>query len=145
MKTRKTIHLSGDTYRLKNGTVEVFAYLGTKEPIDYSDDAPDIEHVYDWVKSEYVLGVRVMLVSHTDVSPNALRNGTVARYDLIFDRPNGIAGNSDRNFYRFHGWRGTTNDVSCYAHGLREIIKIRALKNGIVAVTVGPDLDPTAD
>jgi len=57
--------------------------------------------------------------------------------------PNGIPGNMNRNIKRFHGWRGTTNDVSVTALGRREIKKIRTLKNGSVAVTVGTDLDPS--
>lgn len=53
-----------------------------------------------------------------------------------------VAGNTNPDVKRLHGWRGTTNGTSCYAYGLREIIKIRQLKNGQVAVTVGPDLYP---
>jgi hypothetical protein len=142
---QKTIHLSND-YRLNGNTVEVFSYLGTKNPVDYSDNAPEPEYVYDWVPSPYKIGERVMLVSHTNVSPNAIRAGkNIDAYSLIFNAPDGIAGNLNRNITRFHGWRGTTQDVSCYAHGLREIIKIRELKNGRVAVTVGADLKPDED
>lgn len=44
---------------------------------------------------------------------------------------------------RYRGWRGTTNDVAVYAHGLRRIVAIRQLRrNGCLAVTVGPDLSP---
>lgn len=56
--------------------------------------------------------------------------------------PDGIGGNMNRSIKRFHGWRGTTNDISVTAMGRREIKKIRTLKNGTVSVTVGPDLDP---
>lgn len=139
MKTR-TIHLD-DNYRLNGNAVECFSYIGTKNPVDYSDDAPEPEYVYDWMPVKYKIGTRAMLVSHTNVSPNAIRSGkNVDVYSLIFDAPDGIAGNMNRDITRYHGWRGTSNDVSCYAHGLREIIKIRELKNGRVAVTVGQDL-----
>lgn len=63
------------------------------------------------------------------------------RYEIRI-APNGIGGNMDRSVKRFHGWRGTTNNISVTAMGRREIKKIRTLKNGTVAVTVGPDLDP---
>ncbi len=42
----------------------------------------------------------------------------------IADAPNGIGGNMDHEVKRFHGWRGTTNNVSCYAKGVRKIKKI---------------------
>ncbi len=48
----------------------------------------------------------------------------------------------NKNIVRYHGWRGTTCETGTYAHGLREIIKVGALKNGTVTVTVGPDLLP---
>lgn len=56
----------------------------------------------------------------------------------------GIPGNMNRNIRRYHGWRGTTNNVATYAHGLREITSIRP-KNGQFRVTVGKDLHPEWD
>ena len=61
--------------------------------------------------------------------------------------PDGIGGNSDNNIKRYHGWRGTTNNVSITAHGLRRVIKVRDSdpdKTFVVyqTVTVGPDLHP---
>jgi hypothetical protein len=139
MKT-KTVRLD-DNHRMNNGVVEGFFYVGTKYPVDYADDAPDPEYVYEWNPTKYKIGERVMLVSHTDVSPNAIRAGkNTDSYSLVFDAPDGICGNSNQSVTKYHGWRGTTQDVSCYAHGLREIIEIRKLKNGTVAVTVGADL-----
>lgn len=144
MKT-KTVRLSDD-YRLNNGVVEVFVCTKRGE-YDYENERQISDDEYKWVASKHcVVGNTAMLVSHTDVSPNALRRGiTVARYSLVFNRPDGIGGNSNPNITRYHGWRGTTDDVSCCAHGLREIKKIRELKNGTVAVTVGPDLRPDED
>lgn len=158
MKT-KTVRLS-DAYRLNNGVVEVFTYISENVKYDNREDGGTDDRC-DWCKSfnfrdvcecdawawlpakSYVVGNTAMLVSHCNVSPNALRRGTVDRYSLVFNRPDGIGGNLNPNITRYHGWRGTTNEVSCYAHGLREIKSIRSLKNGTVAVTVGPDL--TAD
>lgn len=143
MKKQKTIHL-GDNHQLNNGVVEVFSYVETKTPIDYLDDAPEPEYVYDWVPTKYKIGTRVMLISRRNVSPNSIRSGNDdPRYSLVFDAPDGIMGNSNHNITRYHGWRGTTDDISLTAHGLREIINIRELKNGRVAVTVGPDLVQT--
>ena len=59
----------------------------------------------------------------------------------------GIGGNMNRNVKRYHGWRGTTNDIAAYAHGVRKIIKVSdVLQNAdgfdYIKVTVGPDLHP---
>ena len=35
----------------------------------------------------------------------------------------GYPGNSDNTIKRFHGWRGTTNDIAVYAHGVRVCTK----------------------
>ena len=105
---------------------------------------PDPSGGNDYVRREscYRVGARVVLVSITDVSPNSRRDGKInQRFELRFS-PDGIAGNSNPNILRFHGWRGTTNDISLDAHGEREIIRIKELKNGEIAVTVGPDLNP---
>lgn len=157
MKKQKTVKLN-DNFRLTNGVVEVFIYRcenvkydnrdvgGTDDRCDSckrfsSSDSCDCD-AWAWVPSKYKVGNIVMLVSHTDVSPDALRRGSVPRFSLVFDSPDGIGGNTDRNVTRYHGWRGTTCDLSCDAHGLREIKSIRALNNGTVAVTVGSDLRP---
>lgn len=144
MKT-KTVRLSDD-YRLNNGVVEQFVRTKMEE-YDYETDRLISDCEYDWVPSEnYVVGNTAMLVSHCNVSPNAIREGrSIDSYSLVFNRPDGIGGNTNPNIKRYHGWRGTTNDISCYALGLHEIVKIRALKNGQVAVTVGPDLRPDED
>lgn len=123
MKT-KTVQLNDDYY-LKNGVVYV-----------YTNDGEPVER-----ESMYKIGAEVMLVSITDVSPNARDDRVIPKYHLEF-RPDGIGGNSDPNIKRYHGWRGTTCDLSVSAHGLRKITKIRTLKNGRVAVTVGKDLLP---
>lgn len=131
---QKTVKL-GDGYRINDDeTVDAYGYL-------YTDD--EGKPVYGWEKTKYKIGERVMLVSQTNVSPNAIRNGyDIPRYSLVFDCPDGIPGNSNQNITRYHGWRGTNNDVSYDAHGLRKIIKMSILKNGQFTVTVGPDLFP---
>lgn len=63
--------------------------------------------------------------------------------------PEGIPGNMDSKVKRFHGWRGTTDDVAIYAHGLRQVTKITpaGVIDGSQAykVTVGKDLHPEWD
>ena len=141
MKT-KTVRLS-DNYRFKNGVVEYFTCIKRGE-YDYENENEISDDEWGYVATQYKIGAQAMLVSHTDVSPNACRRGTVDHFSLVFST-DGIGGNSNHNIKRYHGWRGTTNDISCYAHGLREIVKIRTLKNGQIAITVGPDICPNED
>ena len=59
----------------------------------------------------------------------------------------GIAGNMNQSIKRYHGWRGTTNNIAKYAHGVRKIIKTTEPKQNAdgfdyIRVTVGPDLHP---
>ena len=48
----------------------------------------------------------------------------------------------DRSVKRYHGWRGTTNNISVEACGLRRIVKIQHCKNGNAWITVSADLKP---
>lgn len=135
MKHQKTINL-GDMVRVNGNTVEQFSFVGWDEENGWP--------IYNWTPTRYKIGAQGVLVSNTDVSPNAVReNRSIDRFSLVFDCPDGIPGNSNPNITRFHGWRGTTDDNSQYAHGLRKIIKIRELKNGTVSVTLTPDLNPS--
>lgn len=54
----------------------------------------------------------------------------------------GIPGNMDHNIRRYHGWRGTTNNTSTVALGLRKIVAVTKYKNGNVKVTMSDDLLP---
>lgn len=121
----KTIRLNSE-YSLVDGKVLVGKF--GMEFDDYSVvDAP-----------EYRIGNPALLVSKTNVSPNAIRAGeNVPVFSLRFDCvADGMGGNSNSNIKLHSGWRGTTNDVSVSAHGVVKIVKIRELKNGQVAVTV---------
>ena len=42
----------------------------------------------------------------------------------------GVRGNSDPSQLATEGWRGTTNDVAVYAHGLVRITDVRRLARG---------------
>lgn len=62
---------------------------------------------------------------------------------MKLDNIGGAPGNLDRNDLKYHGWRGTTNNVALYAHGLRRITKaVYEERYGRVylKVTVGKDL-----
>jgi len=135
-----TIRLNSQQYRLTDtGTVEVFLSTPTGYQPDYEarnfTAELDKTESWAWHATRYEIGAQAVLVSHTDVSPNALRAGTHAEYSLSFDL-DGVPGNSDRSIKRTTGWRGTTNDTSVDARGVVTIRKIRRLKNGNIAVTV---------
>ena len=57
-----------------------------------------------------------------------------------FASKNGASGNLDYNIKRFHGWRGTTNNIAVYAMGLRRVEKIKQFKNGNWIITLSRDL-----
>lgn len=59
---------------------------------------------------------------------------------------NGVGGNSNPNIKRFHGWRGTTNDIATYAYGVRkcEYVTIKKYKN-TVHTTIKFGKDTTID
>jgi hypothetical protein len=91
--------------------------------------------IWGWVDTGLKIGTEAVLVSKTDINSNA------TEYHLRI-APNGIGGNSNPAITRFHGWRGTMNDISIQAHGARRITKMRPLRSGDVAVTVGADIYP---
>ncbi len=135
-----TIRLNSQEFRLtETGIVEVFQSTPTRYQPDYEarnfTAELDKTESWAWHATRYEIGAQAVLVSHTDVSPNALRAGTHAEYSLSFDL-DGVPGNSDSNIKRTTGWRGTSNDMAVDAHGIVTIRKIRALKNGQIAVTV---------
>ena len=87
---------------------------------------------------EVKIGDEVILVERFDV------NRGLTQWQLRI-APDGIGGNMDGSFKRYHGWRGTTNDISITAHGLRRVIKVRDSDSDYdvyQTVTVGPDLHP---
>lgn len=140
----KTIRLSGDDYRIKNGKLEAFFCLKAET---YNDDyEPNYDSEFGYIESKYQVGTEVILYSHTNVSPNAIRNGTdIPHYKIMLDNGEGIGGNLNRNIKRYHGWRGTSCDISTHVYGLRKIVKMRTLKNGFVSITLSDDLNPNEE
>lgn len=93
----------------------------------------------DYTTPAVKVGDEVVLVEYN----NVLKDTT---WWLPWVAPNGISGNMDPSVKRFHGWRGTTNDVAVYAHGLRKVLKVTSKVNErgdtVLKVTVGRDLHP---
>lgn len=98
------------------------------------------EGVASAISKPFTLGEHVMLVEKQNESTGK------SWYTLL--RSEAISGNLDPSKKRYHGWRGTTNGISVYAHGLREVIRadepVEATDDfGFYQrVTVGKDLNP---
>lgn len=54
----------------------------------------------------------------------------------------GISGNANWAVKRFHGWRGTTDNVEKTACGVRCVEKITTYKNGNSRINLSEDLHP---
>jgi len=121
----KTIRLDGNEYNIKNDG------LYTMVINQLPDGKIDIKEK----RSKYQLGVYAVLVSQEYVGPNPSKKDKPYYY-LAFNFLEGVVGNSNPNIRKTHGWRGTTNDSSLYAHGVVAINSIRRLKNGQIAVKV---------
>jgi hypothetical protein len=139
-RSRKTIVLPAERYRLRDGIVEAFFATSTGYQPDYNarDWFAELDkcEAWAWRATKYQMGSRCVLVSVEDVSPNALRSGnTRPSYSLSFDL-DGVPGNSNPKIKLTEGWRGTTNDRSVYAHGVKTIRAIKTHANGDIAVTV---------
>ena len=57
----------------------------------------------------------------------------------------GAGGNTSPTVYRYHGWRGTTNNIQRYALGVRRVLKIVEQKNGMTRITLSDDLKKDED
>ena len=96
---------------------------------------------FDQEWQDIKVGDEVVLLEYTDI----LNGGSSWEARIA---PDGIGGNMDSSVKRYHGWRGTTNDVSATAHGLRKVLKAsRVERDGdtLLKITVGPDLHPDWD
>jgi hypothetical protein len=90
------------------------------------------------------VGQEVILISHEDYSYG--NNKEV--FTAVLHTGEGIPGNLGNNIKRYHGWRGTTNNIALYAYGLRKITKVEYVDMGSsygYKVTVGKDLHPEWD
>lgn len=86
----------------------------------------DIDH--DAIMCEYeaeqiglpIVGQEYIVAISNYVGPNGDR---IPRLRFAPDNGEGWPGNSDPSFKSYHGWRGTTNDWSVHAYGLRHCIR----------------------
>jgi len=140
MKT-KTIRYD-ENHRINGDTLERFTRIAVGE-VDYENDKQLTDDKWDYLPTKIKIGAELTLVSSKDVSPNNLRYGENSPSYWLHDGP--IAGNLAPNITRYHGWRGTTSNISVHAHGVHRVLKMRTLKNTQIAVTVGPDLHPDWD
>lgn len=92
-----------------------------------------------WVYSDLFVGDYAILVLRTNVITGE------KHYMLYPDNGVGIAGNMKPEIRRYHGWLGTTNNISVKALGLRMIIAAHVCKNGRVRVWITKDLNPDVD
>lgn len=87
---------------------------------------------------EVKVGDEVVLIERYDI------NNQTTQWQIRI-APDGIGGNMNDSIKRYHGWRGTTNNISITAHGLRRVIKVTDKEDDYEVyqkVTVGPDLHP---
>jgi hypothetical protein len=69
------------------------------------------------------IGKIYLLYKRTFVGPNSNHRREQLRWTDDPEMVNsGFPGNSDHKVRRFHGWRGTTNDVSIEALGVRKFL-----------------------
>lgn len=68
-------------------------------------------------------------------------NGTVS-YSLSDDISEGWGGNMDSGIKRFHGWRGTTNNMRREALGVRAVLSVKRYRNGEYRVLLSEDQYP---
>lgn len=90
----------------------------------------------EWVKP----GAMCVLVGYCDEStPERKMWYTLQR------GKGGVSGNVDWKCRRYHGWRGTTDDIGRYAFGLREVLAVDVFRSGgrtHLRVTLSKDLHP---
>jgi hypothetical protein len=85
------------------------------------------------------IGMEVLLVERQHITKGG------SSWKIYADLPDGMPGNLDHTVKATHGWRGTTNDVATYAHGIRKITKVSPVTidaDSGYKITVGPDLYP---
>lgn len=89
---------------------------------------------YEFLRMDPTIGMLTTLVKCTDELSG--------KHWYILCDSDGVGGNMNGSAKRFHGWRGTTNNVSREALGLRRVEKIIECKNGKFWVVLSADLRP---
>jgi len=90
---------------------------------EYADDRA-VDDKTEPFREAHGMGAVLTLVSRERVT------GDTGLLDVRLSPEEGVPGNSDPSQYATTGWRGTTNDVATYAHGLVRITDVRRLARG---------------
>ena len=80
-------------------------------------------------------GQEYLLIEHSNVN-------TGDKWYTLDISEHAYPGNVDPSIKRYHGWRGTTNDIAVYAHGVRKVLKQTAFQNGRSRIVLSKDLHP---
>jgi len=103
-------------------------------------DSMDIEFI-----QEEIMG-KLPKVGHTYVVGERRHIYNENRVSIVFkafeENRDGWEGNADISKKRFHGWRGTTDDVAFYGHGIRKCLSVtsRGKWTKTIRVEFGKDI-----
>lgn len=143
MKQKSTV-----TKRKKDGRLvyELSYSVESNHPNEYSGEVRDAQGMIDVTPKPRVGSFYIpVTVSNTMARDEDTRDHlSWVRLDNV---PDGISGNMNPDIKRFHGWRGTTNDIARYAEGVRkcESVKVTGKYSKKLRIVFGPDLYPDRD
>ena len=100
-----------DYFTLRNGNTEYMDDLAVDAIAAEFRNALDTGEIYTLVSRERITGDTLLLNVH--LAP-----------------AEGVPGNSDPRQSAIEGWRGTSDDIATYAHGLVRIANVRSLARG---------------
>ena len=91
------------------------------------------------------VGDKVILMERTDIRTNK------SEFYCIPDNGEGACGNMNPSIKRYHGWRGTSDNIERFAHGLRRVEMVQlvgldtATCEDVYKIRVGKDILPDAE
>lgn len=112
----------------------IVTYRWFGENTDYRDELGRIQITYDVAVPE--VGADYIIGTYAD----AVR---IQNVFYVPDNGHGLPGNTSPTRYKYHGWRGSYNDIATRAHGLRRclsITKINYQKSAMVRIEFGNDM-----
>lgn len=96
-----------------------------------SHSSDNDDYFVDEIVSKFEPGDIGTIGAKYNQSPNSIRDGNSDRIiDLFIASKEGIPGNMNQDILMTDGWRGTTNEMAIYAHGLVKILFITKFKRG---------------
>lgn len=87
---------------------------------------------YQAMEENYRAGDKVLVLQKEDLNDGFEWYTISKAYAEV-----GYPGNINHNEFRFHGWRGTTNNIAVTACGVYEIKKVECFDDYRVKVTIG--------